>query len=415
MASDKESAIERARQHAAAGQFDLAIEAWRQLLDKSTNDANVYDTIGDLYLKAKSNTEAVEAYNRAAQLFLQQGLHPKVIAVYKKVLKCQPGSALLRERIGDLYAAQGLKNEAIADYLAGAKLHLKADKRGKALSLFRKITEVDPQNTSVRMRVAELCLKENRTDEAIDEYLLIGREYQRLQKDKEARDIYEQVLKLSPNHAEARRRLETPYQPERDIPEVVPPALEITLPEEVQVGGVRPELKTPTPASAPDTASPPLEVMVPEEGPSGDARAEEMAGTIEFNLEELETPTVPAAPDTPSPPLEVMVPEKGQAGDAQAGETGATIEFNPEELETLTVPAAAVGGAAATPAEALRLLEAGDIAQAERVVRTLLLDDPEGNECQAMLGLVYLQKGDASTAYEILYPVVKAWVEEGRQ
>lgn len=369
MASTKDAAIERARQYAAAGQFDSAIEAWRQVLDKSLDDANVYETIGDLYLKIKSDKEAIEAYKRAAQLFLQQSAHPKVIAVYKKILKVLPDRADLHEQMGDLYAAQGLNNETIAEYLAGAKLYLKTDKRVKALSLFRKITELDPHNISVRMRVAEICLKDHRMDEAVVEYMRIGDEYQRLQKETAARAIYEQILKLSPNHAEARRRLETPSQPETGIPEVVPPALEMTLPEEVQVGdGAPPEKK--------------------EEGG---------AAPVEIEVLEVE-------PETASPPLEVIVPAEGQAGNVQTGEMEGTIEFNLEELETTAAPAAETR-AATTLAEALDFLDEGDIMQAERVVRSLLLADAERPEYLALLGLVYLQKGDASTAYDILYPI----------
>ena len=355
MASNKDSAIERARQYAAAGQFDQAIESWRQVLDKSLNDANVYETIGDLYVKTKAAKEASEAYTRAAQLFLQQGLHPKVIAIYKKLLKAEPDRADLHERAGGLYDIQGLKNEAIAEYLAGSKQYLQAGKRVKALSLFRKITQLDPHNTSVRMRVAEICLQEHRMNEAIEEYMRIGDEYLQLQKEKEARALYEKVLTLSPNHPEARRRLERPYQAESHIPDAVPSTDEKTVPP------------------------------------------------VETEAQEVEL-------ETESVPLEVIIPQEGQPREAQVGGIDGTIEFNPKELEGSVVSAGIEDRAAATPTEAIRLLEAGDIAQAERVIRTLLLNDPEKNEYLALLGLVYLQKDAASAAYEILFPVIKTWV-----
>jgi tetratricopeptide (TPR) repeat protein len=61
------------------------------------------------------------------------------------------------------------------------------------------------------------------------------------------------------------------------------------------------------------------------------------------------------------------------------------------------------------------LLATGDLAGAERMTRALLLEDPDQREYQAVLGLVYLKKGKLSPAYDILYPIAKAWLNKGRR
>jgi tetratricopeptide (TPR) repeat protein len=321
LAGEKDAKIEKDRQLAEAGKFVSAISAWRELLDETPhNDANVYNTIGDLCLKNKATPDAIDAYGKAARFYLQEGFHLKAVALYKKILKLDPNRAEMYTLLGDLNIVRGLMNNAVADYLSGAKMYLKIGKTMNALTLFRKITKVDPQNTEMRLRVAELCLKEKLTEEAIDEYLRIGREYQRLGRAEEARKLYEQILKISPNHAEARRRLDTPYQPELDVPEPEAPALE--------------------PMTAAEAA--------------------------------LETPeAVPAAPTGSGPP--------------------ATLE------------------------EARRVLATGDVTEAERMIRLLLVDDPDRVEYQATLGLVYLKKGHTAIAYDILCPIAKAWAGEGRR
>lgn len=321
MAGEKDAKIEKARQLAEAGKFVLAIDAWRQLLDETPhNDANIYNTIGDLCLKKKDTAEAIDAYSKAARFYLQEGFYPKAVALYKKILKFDPNRVEMYTVLGDLNVVRGLMNNAVADYLSGAKLYLKTAKTMNALTLFRKITKVDPQNTDMRLRVAELCLKEKLTEEAIDEYLRIGRDYQRAGRHDEARKLYEQILKISPKHAEARQRLDTPYQPELDVPEPEAPALE--------------------PMTVAEAA--------------------------------LETPeATPAAPTGGGPP--------------------ATLE------------------------EARRVLAAGDVGEAERMIRLLLVDDPDRVEYQATLGLIYLKKGHAAIAYDILCPIAKAWAGEGRR
>ena len=325
MASDKDAKIESARKFADAGQFVKAIRAWHELLDETPhNDANVYNTIGDLCLKNKATPDAIDAYSKAARFYLQEGFHLKAIALYKKILKLDPNRAEIFTLLGDLNVVRGLMSNAVADYLSGAKLYLKIDKAMNALTLFRKITKVDPQNTDMRLRVAELCLKEKLTDEAIKEYLRIGQEYQRLGRADEAEKLYEQILKISPGHPEARRRLDDPLAPVAETPEPAASTVE------------EPTASDATPSSV----------------------------TLES----------PAAPE----------------------------------------PVAVAAGPPPTLDEARRMLAAGEVGEAERMIRMLLLEDPDRDEYQAVLGMIYLKKGHGSVAHDILYPMAKSWVEEGR-
>jgi tetratricopeptide (TPR) repeat protein len=226
VASKKDATIARAHQYAAAGQFAKASATWRELLDGSPTDANVYNTIGDLCLKNRATVDAVEAYTKAARFFLQEGFHLKAIALYKKILKLEPERADICTMLGDLNVVRGLMNNAIADYLAGAKVYVQKGHTTHALTLFRKIMKVDPRNMDIRLRMAELCRKATLTDGAIAEYLTVGTEYHRLGRTNEARALYEQILTLSPSHAEARWRLDNPYQPDAEAASAVAPAAE---------------------------------------------------------------------------------------------------------------------------------------------------------------------------------------------
>ena len=334
MAPDKKDATaERARQLADAGQYAQAIKVWRQLLDGSPNDANVYNTIGDLAFKIKNNPGAIDAYHKAARLFVQEGFHLKAIAVYKKILKLDPGRAEIYTLLGDLNVVRGLMHNAVADFLCSAKLFLKAGKTMNALTLLRKIAKVDPQNTDVRLRMAELCLKEKLKDVAITEFLYVGKAYQRQGRAAEARTVFEKILKLAPGHAEARRRLDSPYQPELDEPSGTE-AVGMTVADVVQ--------------------------------------GETVEGGIELSLPE----------STLSTPLQ---------------------------------PAPEAEGAPATLPEARSLLARGDLAKAERMVRALLVEETDQLEYQAILGLVYLKKGQIATAYDILYRIAQAWHTQGRR
>jgi len=214
MAGNKDAKIATARQLAESGKFVMAISAWQQLLEGTpSSDANIYNTIGDLYLRNKETTTAMDAYSQAARCYLQEGFHLKAIALYKKILKLDPNRADISALLGDLNVVRGLMNNAVADYVSGATTYLKAGKTMHALMLFRKVIKVDPQNTAIRWRVADLCLEEKLTDQAIEEYFRIGQEYQRLGQAEEAARCYERILAIAPGHQEARRHLESPPEP----------------------------------------------------------------------------------------------------------------------------------------------------------------------------------------------------------
>ena len=116
MAGDKDAKIEKARQLAESGKFVSAISAWRELLDETANnDANVYNTIGDLCLKNKATSDAIDAYSKAARCYLQEGFHLKAVALYKKILKLDPNRAEIYTLLGDLNVVRGLMNNAGAD------------------------------------------------------------------------------------------------------------------------------------------------------------------------------------------------------------------------------------------------------------------------------------------------------------
>lgn len=147
MFGDKDAHIDKARQLAESGKFALAISVWRQLLEETPhNDATIYNTIGDLCLKKKDTGEAIDAYGQGARCYLQEGFHLKAIALYRKILKLDPNRADVYALLGDLNVVRGLTNNAVADYLAGAKTYVQSRKPLYALTLLRKIVKVDPQN-----------------------------------------------------------------------------------------------------------------------------------------------------------------------------------------------------------------------------------------------------------------------------
>jgi len=219
LSRDKASKIVlRARELAGKGEVDRAIAECQKAVAHLPDEPEISLCLGELFLKNQLMPEATEAYDQAARLFLQEESVVKAVFCYKEILKIQPNRADIWVSLGDVNAGRGQVHNAVADYLAGAKVYFQNAAAQETCSAYRKILALAPHNTCVRLRLAELYLKQGETTEGVKQFLGVGEEYERLQRDSEARALYEVILKHSPDHREASRRLGLPTgeKPEAD-------------------------------------------------------------------------------------------------------------------------------------------------------------------------------------------------------
>ncbi|HLF85925.1 MAG TPA: tetratricopeptide repeat protein, partial [Nitrospiria bacterium] len=208
MAIDKSKIVENAQRYTARGQIEKAIEEWQKLLSLTPNDGNVYNTVGDLYLKKNSTKEAVEEYLKAADAFNKAGFVLKTIAVYKKIIKLIPERIDVYLKLADLNAERGLTSNAIEDYLKVSRYYAKSGQIKETLDIYKKIADLDPTNVTIKLKLAEMYLKEGLKNEAAKEFLEIADVYYYKEQLKEAAEFYGQVLKIDTTNSAALKGLE---------------------------------------------------------------------------------------------------------------------------------------------------------------------------------------------------------------
>src|SRR5512143_3137133 len=132
MAIDRNQVIKEAQKLTAKGQFDKAIAELTKIAKESPNDANVFNTIGDLCLKKNSKPEAVEAYQKAADILAADGFTSKAIALYKKVLNIDAKKIEAHLALADLNAEKGLTGNALESYKIVADHYTQHKDKAKA-------------------------------------------------------------------------------------------------------------------------------------------------------------------------------------------------------------------------------------------------------------------------------------------
>ncbi|HKS40320.1 MAG TPA: tetratricopeptide repeat protein, partial [Blastocatellia bacterium] len=82
-------------------------------------------------------------------------------------------------KLANLYSQQGLLVEARQQYLQVADAYARQGQTRKALEAYQKIADLDPSNTSVRMKLGEIYSREGMTDQAHESFILAGVEFLR--------------------------------------------------------------------------------------------------------------------------------------------------------------------------------------------------------------------------------------------
>jgi tetratricopeptide (TPR) repeat protein len=199
MAIDKNAVIKEAQKFVAKGQFDKAIAEWKKLVREFPNDANIFNTIGDLCLKKDAKADAVDAYKKAADILAADGFTSKAIALYKKVLNIDPKKIEAHLALADLNAEKGLTGNALESYKLVADHYKQNQEMAKALGIYQKMADLNPSNSAFRLKLADMYAKEGMKKEAVKAYLEVADVHMSKEAYQDARQIFEKALALDPN------------------------------------------------------------------------------------------------------------------------------------------------------------------------------------------------------------------------
>ena len=213
--TDKTTLIKEAQKYLAKGQLDKAIAEWEKIL-RDYPDGNNYNFTGDLYLKKGDKKNAIESYHKAANIYRHEGFSLKSIALFKKVLNINPGSADALYALGELSEEKELITDAIKYYLAAADSLAKEGRKDKLLGIYEKILSLSPSNIPLRIKVAEIFTKEGLKSDAAREYLYIAGIYEDKGDIHKSKDFYRKAIDLQPLTKDAVVGLSRLYEKERD-------------------------------------------------------------------------------------------------------------------------------------------------------------------------------------------------------
>jgi len=203
MAYNKSKNVLNAQKLLHQGKVAQAIQEYVQILKHEPKDQATLMTIGDLYVRQGDTSQALEYFERLAQIYLADGFVTKSIAIYKKITKLAPEETRPVEKLAELYVQQGVLSEARPIYLQLAELHQRAGRQPQAAALLHKLLEAEPDNLRVLTRVADLALAMNQPGEAAIAFRSAAEQLNGRGNHAEAIKFIDRAIKIDPKDAHA--------------------------------------------------------------------------------------------------------------------------------------------------------------------------------------------------------------------
>ena len=204
MGYNKTKHVTAAQKYLTQGKLPQAITEYQTVLKYEPNDQITLMTVGDLFVRKGETFQAIEYFERLAQVFTRDGFLTKAIAIYKKIAKLAPEELKPLEKLAELYVQQGVLSEARPIFLQLAEGHLKAGRRELSASLLRKLLEAEPDNLRVQMRLADIQQAMGQVDDAAQTYLHCAERLLGSHEAAEAAKMAERALKLKPENNSAK-------------------------------------------------------------------------------------------------------------------------------------------------------------------------------------------------------------------
>src|SRR6266849_5654995 len=176
MAADVSKHLDRAKRFLEKNRVEDAIEAYLAVLDEMPQHQEATQALGDLYARMDQPDRAAVYYGLLFDLLVDPKDETKALAIYNRFLRVgrgqQPPERIARYAF--LQQRQNHPDEAIEQYTTAAELFAAASREEDALFCWERVAQLDPENFSRQLRLAETAERMGKTALAARAFLRAG-------------------------------------------------------------------------------------------------------------------------------------------------------------------------------------------------------------------------------------------------
>jgi diguanylate cyclase (GGDEF)-like protein len=176
MAADVSKNLERAKKFLEKNRVEDAIEAYLSILAESPHHQEASQALGDLYTRMELPDRAAVYYGYLFDLLIEPKDETKALAIYNRFLRnsisAQPPERVARYAF--LQQRQNHPEEALEQYSRAAEMFNEAKRGEDALFCWERTAQLDPDNMSRQLKVAEAAAQLGKNALAARSFLRAG-------------------------------------------------------------------------------------------------------------------------------------------------------------------------------------------------------------------------------------------------
>jgi diguanylate cyclase (GGDEF)-like protein len=176
MAVDVSKHLDRAKRFLEKNRVEDAIAAYKAVLDEAPQHQEATQALGDLYARADQPDRASVYYGLLFDMLVEPRDESKALAIYNRFLRgaASPQPPERIARYAFLQQKQNRNDEAMEQYSKAADLFAEAGRQEDALFCLERTAQLDPENSTRQLRVAETAERLGKNGLAAKAFLRAG-------------------------------------------------------------------------------------------------------------------------------------------------------------------------------------------------------------------------------------------------
>lgn len=202
-----------ARRKEEEGDLDAAVYAYGRIINLQPDELRWHRRLIEVLIKQGRKEEVVRQAHKLEEKLLSRNKKDEAVALWKRIQQAAPDIPVTYEALAKLHLKFDETVQAIIELENLAGLHLMRGEKERAVKVFRRILQLDDECVQARMSLAATLADLGRTKAALDEYTKLANMLQRTGIINEASnkafllDVYRKMSELAPEDTDVRWKL----------------------------------------------------------------------------------------------------------------------------------------------------------------------------------------------------------------
>ena len=200
--ANKEKILAAAQKYLQKNNLVRAIKEYVKVVELDAKDVRSRQKLAELYSRTSKTEEALTHYAAVAAYYAENTFYLKAIAVYKQMQRLAPDDPSYTLQLAQLNEQQGLIGNALAEYRVLLAGYEKLQEHDNAVEILNKMRELDPENITIGMQIAEFYAHVGNVDSAHAEFAVVEKKLITLGNYQQLSKLYEKFMKVWPDDLE---------------------------------------------------------------------------------------------------------------------------------------------------------------------------------------------------------------------